>query len=1097
MWFITSDPDGDPDGISQIQWNLSVPDGSGFVMPNTAMITARISIDGNTPADLGDVVDRVEWNWRVLGADGSESSIMDIVPMSDPSADEVCAEISLLVNAKKAGLVEVQFDIRGYREDYPEDPVIQITRSLVIGSPLQLYGYDNNEAKTYAIFDEQTKEATIYANHDPNLEVSQIFWYFVDAEGEYKEATSQILLQNPDNLEECSVVSEIVKTPERDSTKPPLSLGAMKVIPYTIRTKETGGFTRLVGRIYFGGDSRAKEYVETTYDLIHAAEFKEKTLQLNYGDTRLYRSLANHKDSLGWSSYSSRNDVLNGVLENSVVELDADGIVAKNYGRVILEATAIYEEFENFAKIARNVTDLLEIYVTPTILKGISTKERAEQTEEIDVGDQITLSTNIEGNDYQYEWFVWDSSGENSVWVPITANTSNKFIQIVDCAQSENGYTSVTVKGKEKGETRIKCLVKKGSEVVLEQEVLLQLRAGIQLSLSEVRKTISVGNSFEIQAYLSELSSEGSVSWKVEGEWKESISIESIGKTSALVTGLAGTYNTPVLCTATYEVNGIQVSASFYVTVVPAIQEAWIEAAPSSVISVGDTVDLNLVLQADGLSFTKDQIKWVVKEVHGQGDPNLIIKKEDNSSNALQTTITGLAVGKAYVAAVINDSVQTEIAIITIEVRSNVMAIYLNANSVRGSLPGTFTLIATPLPEGYVNTEDLDIIWTSSNANIVSVTPDPDNPLKAEITYHMVGGARVVVQVSGRPEIVDFCDFTIEEAVFVEPVESIEYYIGEQGLAKKEIVEKLPVHVNVKIGTNPYERKTVTWNLSDLLDRYTLQDFDIDAETKEIVLFGKVEEVENCVVTIQLILKKETVKPIVPDETTTSIEKPSRPNRPSSDREDEDDEEDSSEDQNTPSNSDLTDQEQNRIEAALGSQITIQFVVESNIGKLVVTVGKEIVFCEKDGVLSKEKWQKADGSWYYFGSDSKAVDGWLKTGNKWYYLDQENKQMKTGWIQTVDGKWYLLDERNGDMKTDWQWKDGKWYLLDGINGDMKTGWQKKGDKWYLLDGINGDMKTGWQMVNGKWYYLTNSGEMAVNTKTPDGYQVDALGAWIP
>ena len=56
---------------------------------------------------------------------------------------------------------------------------------------------------------------------------------------------------------------------------------------------------------------------------------------------------------------------------------------------------------------------------------------------------------------------------------------------------------------------------------------------------------------------------------------------------------------------------------------------------------------------------------------------------------------------------------------------------------------------------------------------------------------------------------------------------------------------------------------------------------------------------------------------------------------------------------------------------------------------------------------------------------------------------------------------------------------------------------EKGDKWYLLDGINGDMKTGWQMVNGKWYYLTNSGEMAVNTKTPDGYQVDALGAWIP
>ncbi len=258
---------------------------------------------------------------------------------------------------------------------------------------------------------------------------------------------------------------------------------------------------------------------------------------------------------------------------------------------------------------------------------------------------------------------------------------------------------------------------------------------------------------------------------------------------------------------------------------------------------------------------------------------------------------------------------------------------------------------------------------------------------------------------------------------------------------------------------------------------------------------------------------EEPTQPSDPEDPTqpSDPEEPSKPDRPSYDEdEDDDDEEESTE-------SDLTDREQNRVEEALGSSVTVQDVVESENGKLVISVQKEIVFCEKDGTLSKDKWQKVNGSWYYFGSDSKAVDGWLKTGDKWYYMDQSDKKMETGWLKTGDGKWYLLDEVNGDMKTGWQQKNGKWYLLDGTNGDMKIGWQLRGDKWYLLDSINGDMKTGWQLrggkwylldsINGdmkigwqlrggKWYYLTASGAMAANMITPDGYQVDSSGAWI-
>ena len=38
------------------------------------------------------------------------------------------------------------------------------------------------------------------------------------------------------------------------------------------------------------------------------------------------------------------------------------------------------------------------------------------------------------------------------------------------------------------------------------------------------------------------------------------------------------------------------------------------------------------------------------------------------------------------------------------------------------------------------------------------------------------------------------------------------------------------------------------------------------------------------------------------------------------------------------------------------------------------------------------------------------------------------------------------------------------------------------------------MKTGWVQWNDKWYYLSDSGEMLVNTTTPDGYQVTFDGS---
>lgn len=52
-----------------------------------------------------------------------------------------------------------------------------------------------------------------------------------------------------------------------------------------------------------------------------------------------------------------------------------------------------------------------------------------------------------------------------------------------------------------------------------------------------------------------------------------------------------------------------------------------------------------------------------------------------------------------------------------------------------------------------------------------------------------------------------------------------------------------------------------------------------------------------------------------------------------------------------------------------------------------------------------------------------------------------------------------------------------------------TGW------WYENDDAS-YLKDGWNWVDGKCYYFTPDGYCLINTTTPDGYTVDASGAWI-
>ena len=162
-----------------------------------------------------------------------------------------------------------------------------------------------------------------------------------------------------------------------------------------------------------------------------------------------------------------------------------------------------------------------------------------------------------------------------------------------------------------------------------------------------------------------------------------------------------------------------------------------------------------------------------------------------------------------------------------------------------------------------------------------------------------------------------------------------------------------------------------------------------------------------------------------------------------------------------------------------------------------------------NGSYTTKAWEKIDGVWYYFDDEGWMKTGWVKDG-KWYYLS-ESGAMLTGWAQInntwyhlndsgamdtgwskVSGKWYYLDS-SGAMQTGWV-KDGSWYYLDG-SGVMQTGWVKDNDNWYYLQD-SGAMKTGWMKVSDKWYYAYNSGALAINTTTPDGYNVNHNGEWV-
>lgn len=833
IWFITqqdgvdeSDIDFvDPDGLSQVQWNLKTSDSSGFILPNTGYLTAILSIDGKDEADMAKVCDKIVWTYAI------ETTQADKVMSITEKGETTNTKKMLQVTPRAAGLVSVFITATGYDSDgnggYVESG-FKAYRRIIIGSPLQIFDVANKaEPDSYLQLKTGDNGSTeskalkttsiIYANNAA-ISTCDIKWFYVDA-----ETNEEVRLDrpyglnksdgdggiNPDIPEDLSLYgsSDIISVSSKGTLTNTTYGEQLPVYPYTVTTKDKAGFVRLIGRIYLDGKSTSSNYIEMDFDIMVAPEIEKNNTDLDqmvleYGDKYAFTEISNDVgNSLEWKSYIGVNEIEpnGGVLTLT----SGEGLTANNYGEVRLEATSLYEKYESYNQIRPPVTDDMMVKVNSTVLKGVTNKTRVPdgKLEVISVGGTITLSTNVVSTtrqSYNYKWYYLDGSANPQELTASNGGYENGNFSAEGIENLGGGnYSSIKITGKksDKDDIKVRCVVYTTDETNPVLNSIVDIRITDIMSLSESKKTIAVGGNFTLTANTS-VNNGNPVVWTIEEEDEEFLSIESSGDKSAVITGLKATDGRWINVTGTQEINGTTVSAICQVKVIPGIDGAEIIAEPDSIIPVGGVADLTLILNSTGTNFTKDEIKWILKDKDGTPATDIITLKED-PGNILKASVTGKAVGEAYVAVVTNDTAQTQIAVITIRVVSEVSGVKITGDKVQlvgqtkevldyldEAGTGTCQLGYILMPEGFVN-EELPVVWTTNNEMIATVDET------GLVTYHGIGTVIITVSVAGVPSIADTCTFTIENPakdIELEPYPEHTMRVGETVQMKATVI---------------------------------------------------------------------------------------------------------------------------------------------------------------------------------------------------------------------------------------------------------------------------------------------------------------------
>ena len=137
-------------------------------------------------------------------------------------------------------------------------------------------------------------------------------------------------------------------------------------------------------------------------------------------------------------------------------------------------------------------------------------------------------------------------------------------------------------------------------------------------------------------------------------------------------------------------------------------------------------------------------------------------------------------------------------------------------------------------------------------------------------------------------------------------------------------------------------------------------------------------------------------------------------------------------------------------------------------------------------------WINNGNGWWYQESDGTyPANTWKNINETWYHFDASG-YMQTGWLN-LDGTWYYLND-DGSMAKD-TWIDGTYYV-DASGAWVVEGWQQNSYGWWYQRANGTYPASEWETINGTWYYFDANGYMLADKATPDGYYVDANGAWI-
>ena len=145
-------------------------------------------------------------------------------------------------------------------------------------------------------------------------------------------------------------------------------------------------------------------------------------------------------------------------------------------------------------------------------------------------------------------------------------------------------------------------------------------------------------------------------------------------------------------------------------------------------------------------------------------------------------------------------------------------------------------------------------------------------------------------------------------------------------------------------------------------------------------------------------------------------------------------------------------------------------------------------------IVKAESWLKSNQNWYYQKQGQLVQNAWVKDKETWYFMNDKGVMFNQTWLYQ-GGNWYAFKSSGAMIASDWLYDQGKWYYLS-TSGAMKAStWVYDKGEWYYVSSSGAMIANDWVKDNGKWYYLASSGKMLRNTYTPDGYYVDASGAW--